>query len=443
MSEENQQTDENKKISLNTNLQYFQDLINSCQKDSDLFYKIIDNIEKNKKSDMIMSQIDNIENEDIRNFLSGYLFFKNQSWIKSIEKFLCIKHKNEFINIIISEDFYRLKDYEKSLEYALKAHALNPTNLEFLFIIGNLYTEINNISKAIFYYEKIIETDSKNLQANIKLYKLYLQNKQPQKANEHINKCINIDSANEEKYVPYWITGLQYTNLQEAQSVAEKYISKYPNNGYIVALLGAIYKEKKEYSLAIKYITNAINLVKKDKNFPHKNLFGIFYENLLDIYITQEDVENSVKYSLDAINNSIVDRKKLYDIFIYKSIDTAINIIKGIIAQNNKEIYFTEKIGLLYFEKNELDLAEKYLLQAIHLKTKNIDVYLKYIAIIFREKNNISDVITEYKIKDIIKQGLELADHNKIFIKLSKSVAIMTKDKELFQYIKHQQHLNG
>lgn len=294
-----------------------------------------------------------------------------------------------------------------------------------------------SIDEKISYYEKIHETDSSNLQANIKLYKLYLQNEQPQQANKHIKKCILVDSKNEEKYIPYWITGLQYTDLKEAQSVAEKYIDKYPDNACIVALLGAIFKEKKEYSNAIKYITNAINLVKKDKNFTHKDLFGIFYENLLDIYITQEDIENSVKYSLDAINNSIVDKEKLYDIFTYKSSDTAIKIIKKIIEENKTDIYFTEKIGLLCFDQNKLDLAEKYLLQAIQLKTKNIDVYLKYIAIVLRENENTLDTIKKYKIKDIIRQALELAACNKTFIKLSKSIAIMTKDKELFKDIKN------
>lgn len=157
---------------------------------------------------------------------------------------------------------------------------------------------------------------------------------------------------------------------------------------------------------------------------------------MIDIFVLQEDIDKAVQYSLDATQYADIKNERLFYIYTLNNNNIAINIIEKLLENLSDTKFFTEKIGFLYFDKGEYALAEEYFFKAINLKTKNIAIYLKYIAIIF-DKNSVNlEVIEKYSIKDIIHQGLKLGNYDKNFITLSKSIAIYLRDKELYKLIK-------
>lgn len=436
MSEDNKNKKLNQDPAYRLTYNYFKNEIKS--------FEIYTEIENNVDIDVIKKKIIIIKNSSNRNFLLGYLYFKKHIWKEAIKNFNKIKNsdKNAIIYNFISNAFFNLGDLTNSLENAIKAYQLDSENISYLNNLGYIYLKLKDEQNAVFYYKKALSIDPNYLKANINLYEYFFYNKQPKKAIYYINKAVEIDSEHEERHIPFLITALQTYDLNEAFSVAEQFYKKYQNNPQIVAMLGALYKQKKEYNLAIQYLVNAINILKNDLNSSFKEQLCNIYEDLIDIFVIEENIDEIVKYSIEAIKYANIRNERLFHIYTINNNNIAINIIEKLLNNLNDKKFFTEKIGFLYFNKEQYLCAEKYFLKAINLKTQNIEIYLKYIAIIF-DKNSVNkEVIEEYSIKEIIQQGLQLGNYDKDFITLSKSIAMYLRDKKLYNLIKNIQNCN-
>lgn len=439
-AENQENNNENKNVCLNSTYEFIYNYFKNEIKSFEIYAAIENNVDIN----VIKKKINIIKNSNNKNFLLGFLYFKKHIWKESVKNFNKIKDsdKNAIVYNFISNAFFNIGDLENALENAIKAYKSDSENLSYLNNLGYIYSKLKDEKNTVLYYQKALSINPNYLKANINLYEYFFYNKQPEKAIYYINKAIEIDSGNEETHIPFLITALQTYNLNEALKVAEKFYKKYKNNPIIVAMLGALYKNKKEYDLAIQYLVNAINILKNEvPNSSEKQLCN-FYEDLIDIFVLQENLDETVKYSLDAIKYANIENERLFHIYTLNNNDIVINIIEKLLENLSDKNFFIEKIGFLYFSKEQYSCAEKYFLKAINLKTKDIEIYVKYMAIIFNENSVNSEVIEKYSIKDIICQGLQLGNYDKRFITLSKSIAMYLRDKKLYKLIKNIQNLN-
>ena len=407
-------------------------------------FEIYSEIENNIDINVIKEKINIIKNSSNKNFLLGYLYFKKHIWEEAVKNFNEIKDsdKNAIVYNFISNAFFNLGDLENSLENAIKAYQLDSENISYLNNLGYIYSKLKDEKNTVLYYQKALSINPNYLKANINLYEYFFYNKKPKKAVYYINKAIEIDSEHEERHIPFLITALQTYDLNEAFNVAEQSYKKYKSNPLMAAMLGALCKQKKEYNAAIKYLVNAVNILKNGIPNFSKNQLCNFYEDLIDIFVHQENIDETVKYSLDAIKYANIKNERLFYIYTLNNNDIAINIIEKLLENLSDEKFFIEKIGFLYFSKEQYSCAEKFFLKAIDLKTQDIEIYLKYIAIIFNEYSCNLEVIKKYSIKDIISQGLQFGNYDKNFITLSKSIAMYLRDKKLYKLIKNVQNFN-
>lgn len=58
--------------------------------------------------------------------------------------------------------YLMLKDYSKAFADAEKANALNPNNHRILFLLANCYDDLNQLDKAMTYYDKVISINPEN-----------------------------------------------------------------------------------------------------------------------------------------------------------------------------------------------------------------------------------------------------------------------------------------
>ena len=73
------------------------------------------------------------------------------------------------VNILYNE-----QKYNDALQYYLQFYETNPTNVNILTKIGNVYKNLNNPNKALDYYSKALELEPKNITANINSALIYM-----------------------------------------------------------------------------------------------------------------------------------------------------------------------------------------------------------------------------------------------------------------------------
>jgi len=142
---------------------------------------------------------------------------------------------------------------------------------------------------------------------------------------------------------------------------------------------------KNDYEKAVYYLEQAqVRLPGLDSfglNEEHRRKIEleIYLINLIygDIYFEENDLSKAEDYynrAADFDSNKIV-KKKIADIYYARhDLDGTIKIIEDIRAQDGGYYYWPYLIAMLYREKGELVLAEKYAVEAGQLQEKNEEI---------------------------------------------------------------------
>ena len=184
--------------------------------------------------------------------LKAQNYFWQEYYTKAItwfEKLIETGESSEFIFEKLSISYAQNYDYEKALEYRLKALKYNPNDAVARYVIGTYYEKLNDLEKAEKYINDALLILDKPLDAEYaKLATVLNRQKKYKESIVALKKSINEDPSNEFSHLQLAMTLQEYYADYDAKIDAfEKFKQKFPNsklNDYVDGYISKLKEEK-------------------------------------------------------------------------------------------------------------------------------------------------------------------------------------------------------
>ena len=133
---------------------------------------------KKAKYQISIDILENLEEKETNFLICWYLghsyfrIYNYLSAIKYIKKSIKLKGPDELNQSFLAEVLLQSNQYEKAIKLFEKVLNINEKNINALFNLGKIYSEIGKFKIAEKYYNKIIEEEPYNFNAFYELIKL-------------------------------------------------------------------------------------------------------------------------------------------------------------------------------------------------------------------------------------------------------------------------------
>ncbi len=256
----------------------------------------------------------------IENIIWQSKFEAKKNWLKAV-KILedgVIEFGADVDLFLQLADVYSAKKiYKKAIEYYQKASELDTENMNILFRLGNCYLSMNEITVALYYYDKIEPMFPEAM------YNKAIAYSKKGKLLQSIKVLEDIAKMKPDSELPYFFLIEQYLSSKEYNKAIEKLNvveTKFGKNGKVCFLRGIAYSylknwlkayiefqaaEKLKYSTANYFRAYGITASKIGKSNQAVDLllesiklepFNLAtYLDLINIYITQERLLEAYK----------------------------------------------------------------------------------------------------------------------------------------------------
>jgi len=206
------------------------------------------------------------EYDKIIQILQGVL--KNKKIEKEVKEFADNQIKELLYDL--AQDSFADLEYEKALDFSLKAKVFDENSQKLKKLIGNCYFELENYSDCLDYYQDYLKDN-------------------PNDAEILRNTGISI---------------LEHGQLDKAKNILERAIKLDPNDSLTLAKLGSLYLDLDDFDKAIKYYTTSLE--KSINKFPieWRNM-GYAYLSYALSLLFSDDVDKTI----DILSRA----KKYYD----------------------------------------------------------------------------------------------------------------------------------
>ncbi len=274
------------------------------------------------------------------------------------------------------------KCYKQSVEMLYKALEIENGNIEILYQLGELYYLMQNISRACHYLEKVIAAAPEHIESLTLLRKIYSENEDLPKALELAEKCLEIDGnddnilefiklaaklkyfdkikifENESQKNPkilYEIANALYQNndRKEAENICLNACSQNIENEDILLLLGKIYYDENEF-LKAKEIFNRFS--KTVGNAEILNYLGLFA-------IDDMNFTDAIKYFSKACNINDKNSKYFFNLgnayFFNGWYDEAAASYLSAVKISQDNLDYRYSLAYLYYDTQKYEKAQK------------------------------------------------------------------------------------
>tara|TARA_A100001037_G_C15140061_1_gene633250 strand:+ start:661 stop:1962 length:1302 start_codon:yes stop_codon:yes gene_type:complete len=300
---------------------------------------------------------------------------------------------------VLEEGLQKLKEKKilDSLNIFNKLNKLYPNNSDILFCLGNVYYELNDLNKSLFYFEQSYKTHP-NSEVIINNYAVTMQSLgRIKEAKKFFYKLIEINPENIKAY---------YRLFRMNVDILKNYSIKKLKN----------FENKKEISLEDKSLINYIlskyeknnNNIKKEIQFLNKaheynfksrvkynSRLSYFYINILSQYYDKfQFLSKLQKYNQSS---------KLKPIFIIGLPRSGSTIIESLLSQNNEKFYSFGECGIfhnsIFNQIKNKPFNEK---SKIEINGKELIESLKYVYDYSKKKNFIDKSLENFFYIDLI-----------------------------------------
>ncbi|XP_030763307.1 tetratricopeptide repeat protein 37 [Sitophilus oryzae] len=222
-------------------------------KEKCLFYvaDICINLERYSEASLYISEF---KDEEKYNLLKIKLLVKQEKYPEALKLFEKLNFNSAEWWMELGKLYWKLEEYQKSLEPFLKAAKSNPDNYKCFFWLGNVYNQFNQLDKSRRCFEKAFSIYPSSLQTSCELSKVY-------------RKLKNWDA-----------------NLQLLLSISQDVINK--KNLWAWLQLGLTYFEQGDILNSIKYLRT---VVRYNPESAH------CWESLADAYFTRGSFTSALK----------------------------------------------------------------------------------------------------------------------------------------------------
>jgi tetratricopeptide (TPR) repeat protein len=291
---------------------------------------------------------------------------------------------NAAIYYALAKNYFMMDKIPQALNNAKRSIDLNDSKIEYYDLLADIFNSAKQNDSAAVIYEKVIKLDSANYSAYYKLARIYEINK-PLRAIELYNKLTTLIG-------PDWNILMRVGELYEkigdndsaANSVA-KLLTIDPSNTALQKLLVEIYERGKQYDKALEVLNDVLETTPEDLDAHERKAQLYIVQNKweeaskeYDLLLKQPDLpfEGKLRIGASYFAKSLTD-SSLYPIVkkFFTTLDkdtTAVQI----------KIY----LGALNLLLKENDEAEKVLISASELKSRNSQNWVQTGGLLFDNK---------------------------------------------------------
>ena len=264
--------------------------------------------------------------------------------------------------------------YNNALSSFLQSHEIDPQNTQYIKAIGQTYSFIGCLEKAIYYYKKALFVEENSDNPNLSVIVFTLTS-----IGSLYRSIGKYDKAN----------GI----FKKSLKFLDKYKNKYEvEKAFTLGHLGALYYERAEYKKAQSCLEEALAVNILHHGFEHPEIIDI-YTVLGAVLDKREDYIQSLIYLMEAKNlsNTILGKENPTLIYILnnlgmlmlnvKNYEEALNYIQESLKLNIK--YYGNQhpetairynnIGLVWDYRNKFRRAIKYYQKALTIDTNNFN----------------------------------------------------------------------
>jgi tetratricopeptide (TPR) repeat protein len=387
--------------------------------------------------------------EFLYNLSELYFFIKNYNKSNEYLELSFMKGLNEFDYFKMKIDICFVLNQTSCLsEYSEKIKLSNKNFQIENYIFSNnsldkalYYLKNNQIDLSIFYLEKYTELNPTNIDILTLLVDLYFKEERNKSGLDLAHKVLTLKELNfsaMQSIIKYYT---KKNELDNFKNFIYPYYRKYPKDKNINYFMGIYKKLNNNQDEAIQYFKRAIL-------YGHQS--DLAYYDLVNLLILKKDYQNALIF-LNKIENEIShDITKEYNLYIQAQLlqeqgdfyfnnrlyeESLVNYLKS-------EKYFISyqskyKIGLVYFYLNDISNSIKYFLESVKLNNSNNNLSYIYLSLFKKKKKiNLSDIIfPNLREKDIaFGLGLEFESANLFLEALNqyKKIIINHKDDKRF-----------
>lgn len=217
--------------------------------------------------------------------------------LKHVENIIVVNSqlKNPEVFFLIAECFRIEKNFDKSVEYYLKAIDLGPQNIKYYMVCAAVLDMVGKYDDAIKLLEIALNVDSKNYLIHSELGNLFIAISDYDKAVEHCEKALELKPDSAETYNNLAICYKHKLNIDSAINYVKKAIELNPdfvdahyNLGTLNLLINNFNVGFAEYEWRLKKNSNRQPVIKTDKpmwdgsSLVNKTIFVSFEQGLGD-----------------------------------------------------------------------------------------------------------------------------------------------------------------
>ena len=235
---------------------------------------------------------------------------------------------------MIEEGLNKLKNRKvlTALNIFNKLHELNPNDGDILFFLGNIYYELNDLKKSVYYLEQSLERFP-NSQAIINNYAITLQSLG--RIDEAKDLFVSLIESNPKNIKAYYrLFRMNLKNFEEKYLDKIKLIEKEENLNYedkgLINFIYSKFEKRTSINNEIKYLSLA-----------HVYQFNsrLKYNSRSVEYHTEILIKNFNNIKLIDKNETLENKDKKKPIFIIGLPRSGSTLIETLLMQNKKEFY--------------------------------------------------------------------------------------------------------
>ena len=249
---------------------------------------------------------------EIENFFNLEKSGKSSVVIRKLTEFF-EKNQNDILTISLLATFWSLeKNYGKATYFHRLAIQKQPLESAFYHNFSDTLIKINKLEDAlnVLYYAKILSLNNRDI--DYKIAKLLTDLKKYSKSNQVYQDLINSKNVSKDVIYSYCDNLIKFKKEDDVIYFVKKYEKKHGTDSILKSIVGLVYAQKKNFSLAKLFYYESLNL--NNKNSDTYTLLGDSFSAVGDF----DKAKFNYNKSLQIKPNNKIALNNLASLYYYK-----------------------------------------------------------------------------------------------------------------------------
>jgi tetratricopeptide (TPR) repeat protein len=329
---------------------------------------------------------------------------RHQDAADALIRMLDLDPGNESMLLTLGNTYMRADELEKAREIFLELFGVNPGDIDILTSLVDVYIRLDDFETASQYLIDVIQNQDLPFDLKVQLGQMFIQYieqfargdtehmkkagpvfdsileqypDEPQPmflrgivaifsgeneiAIEHLTKVTELDPENENAWLYAGEAYFQMAKYHEAIDLIERGMEYHDDDYDLLFLLGLSYNRIDDLDRATEYLGKAVDMQPEGVNALA--MLALTYDSQQE-YETSDSLYG-VALLLDPENHLILNNYSYSLAEREKNLEQALEMSKLAVEQQPENGAYLDTLGWIYFRMGELDLAKKYVREAI------------------------------------------------------------------------------